>query len=133
MSFSILILAASLLGQPAVAETTVGTLSCKAIYRTLDENRREIQTIADMPVAFSDGGVIKYQTDHEGMFFSITEQKDLSLLAQIIAAPDYRSGPVSRGDVDSNGKFNLALVNDTTVHKIECQKLPAVTPPRLGL
>lgn len=114
---------ALLLAPLALAQPIAGTLDCTAIYRTVEPASKAIEKTSPMPLVFNAGGVAKYQLDFEGRFYSVIEEKDTgSLLGQIVVAPDYVKGTVSRGTIDYLGRFNLAEVDNVTVYRIECKQ-----------
>lgn len=99
------------------------SLNCRAIYRTLDDNQKSIEETSDLKLAFGGAGANRYETELQGKFFSVVADASNDLLVQITTAPNYTKGSVSKGQLDSNGRFSLAEVNGPTVHRLECRKL----------
>ena len=97
------------------------SLECKAIFRELDSKGKEIEETAAMPVTFSLNGAVKYERDMAGKYYSVNTNGGGTFLMQIVAAPDYVKGSVFRGAPDREGRLNLAEVDGTRVHKIECR------------
>jgi hypothetical protein len=122
-----------LLLAPIVHAAETGSLECKAIYRATDAQNHTTEKTVGMDVSLARGGMIKYEADLEGKHFSLIEEKGSSMLAQITTAPDYTKGVVSRAEPDSSGRITLTEVDGFTIHRMECQKLPEVNPPRFGL
>jgi hypothetical protein len=98
-------------------------LSCQAIYRTLDEAQRGIEEITDLKAVQVGAGASRYEADLRGKYFSVTADRDGDLLVQITTAPDYTKGSVSKGQLDSLGRYSLSEVDGVTVHRLECRKL----------
>ncbi len=122
-AFSILSIAASsiLLAAPASA-LTAPEVSCKAIFRTLDENNDTIEKVQSLAVTHVIGDIVKQEVELEGKYFSLTEEKG-ELFAQITTAPEYVKGSVVRGAADRQGRFTVTEVNGYTVHRLECRSL----------
>lgn len=97
-------------------------LSCQAIYRTLDESQRSIEETVAMKVAQAGAGATRYEAELRGKYFSVTADRDGDLLVQITTAPDYTKGSVSKGRLDSLGRYSLSEVDGATVHRLECRK-----------
>ncbi|MGZ3696375.1 MAG: hypothetical protein ACXVBL_19005 [Bdellovibrionota bacterium] len=105
-----------------IASAQAPVLSCKAIYRTIDDNQKSIEENAPLKVAFSGAGATRYEAELEGKFFSVVADNAEDLLVQITTAPNYTKGSVSKGRLDSQGRYSLAEVNGATVHRLECRK-----------
>ncbi|MCO5142255.1 MAG: hypothetical protein M9962_04100 [Oligoflexia bacterium] len=118
----------------AQANMTTGTLNCKAIHRTLDQNNRDVVQTKEIPIVLVAGNMVRYQVDLEGKSFSILEDVvSGELLAQLTLAPDYTKGSVVRGSVDATGRFNLSEVDGTILHKMECKKISPTNQPKIDL
>lgn len=118
MSFFLLTLAASLFSPAAQAD-----LSCKAIYRSLDEKNDTIEKSEAIPLVRTFDRSAKHELDFEGKFFAITEDRSNGdLFAQITTAPDYTKGTVVRGAADSQGRFTATEVVGFTVYRMECTR-----------
>lgn len=98
---------------------TKAEMSCKAIYRTLDEKNDSVERTLNIPVTRVIGDLVKHEADFEGRFFTLSEEKG-DLFAQITVAPDYTKGTVVRGAADRSGRFTVTEVNGYTVHRLEC-------------
>lgn len=133
----VLFLIASLVPHFASAEILVGSLECKAIYKTVEyinNKEKHIEEEAPLKVVFAAGSHVKYEVNLGGKYFSVDEDKAAgSLLAFITTAPDYIKGSVTRGTTDKNGVFNFSTVDGFTVHRMECRRQAETNPPRLGL
>ncbi|MBX3041144.1 MAG: hypothetical protein KF789_10615 [Bdellovibrionaceae bacterium] len=105
----------------AAAAVATPDISCKAIYRTV-ENDRLIETVAAMPLADRTPGHERFSVDHEGRHFSVLLEGTTSALVQIVQPPNYTQGLVMRASPDAQGRLNLAEVLGYTVYKIECLK-----------
>lgn len=99
------------------------TLSCQAIYRTMDDAQRSIEETAQLKVADSGAGGARYEAELRGKYFSVTADRDGDLLVQITTAPDYTRGSVSKGQLDTLGRYSLSEVDGVTVHRLECRKI----------
>ncbi len=121
MKFSLALLAVSLVTS-SVSLAASADISCKAIYRTLDEKNNTVereQALTPRTIA----GDVKHEADFEGKFFSVLQDgKSGDLFAQITAAPDYLKGSVVRGALDSSGRFTSTEVVGPTIHRIECAR-----------
>lgn len=101
-----------------------GALECRAIYRTLDENRRSIEQIQMMPVTQRIGTITQYALDHQGRHFHVSDDGGQTYLVQIVQPPDYTRGLVIRASPDAQGRLNASEVIGHTVYKIECVVRP---------
>jgi hypothetical protein len=106
----------------AHADAPKSQISCTAIYRTLDEKNNTVERSTDVPVKTVIGDTLKHEADFEGKFFTLTEEKNGDLFAQITTAPDYTRGTVVRGAADSLGRFTATEVNGPTIYRLECSR-----------
>jgi hypothetical protein len=98
-------------------------IGCTAVYRTLDDKNNTVERSTDVPVKAVYGTSVKHEADFEGKFFTLTEETNGDLFAQITTAPDYTKGTVVRGAADSLGQFNASEVVGYTVYRLECRRL----------
>jgi hypothetical protein len=97
-------------------------LSCSAVFRTLDEKNDTVERSTALPVKNGLGDSLKHEADFEGKRFSLTEEKNGDLFAQITSSPDYNRGIVVRGAPDSLGRFTATEVSGYTVYRLECTR-----------
>ena len=112
----------SILSSPSALALAKAEMSCKAIYRTLDEKNDSVERTLAIPVNHVIGDLVKHEADFEGKFFALSEENG-DLFAQITTAPDYTKGTVVRGAADRSGRFTATEVNGYTVHRLECLRL----------
>jgi|GEM_PF-4532455 len=105
----------------STAQAATSPLACKAIYRTLDEKNNTIERSTELSKR-SFGGDVKHEADFEGKYFTLTEDKNGDLFAQITTAPDYTKGTVVRGAADSQGRFTATEVVGYTIYRLECDR-----------
>lgn len=106
----------------AHADAPKSQITCTAIYRTLDEKNNTVERSTEVPVKNVLGESLKHEAGFEGKFFSVTEEKNGDLFAQITSGPDYTRGTVVRGSADSLGRFTATEVNGPTVYRLECAR-----------
>ncbi len=103
--------------------TPKGALTCKAIYRTLDDKNDTVERSVALIAKAGIGGQVKHSATAEGKFFLLTENRaNGDLFGQIIAAPEYTDGSVFRGAPDSFGHFSATQVLGFTVYRLECSR-----------
>jgi len=107
----------------AHAEAPQSQITCTAIYRTLDDKNNTVERKADVPVTKIVGDTLLHEAELEGKSFTLNEEKNGDLFAQITTGPDYTSGTVVRGVADSLGRFTATEVNGYTIYRLECARV----------
>jgi hypothetical protein len=111
-----------LLSSFGFASAQAPTLSCTAIYRTIDDHQKSIEENTPLKAAFKGAAATRYEAELRGKFFSVIADVSADLLVQITFAPDYTKGLVSKGQLDSFGNYSLSEVDGATVYRLECRK-----------
>jgi hypothetical protein len=107
----------------ARAEPSDSTLSCSAVYRTLDEKNNTVEHSVALTPKQAAREQVKLEAIASGRIFTLTEDRRTGdLFGQITTAPGQEKGNVFRGAPDSQGRFTATEVVGFTVYRLECSR-----------
>jgi hypothetical protein len=99
------------------------SIECTAHHRHVDEDGQLVQSQTKLTTTLEIGDILNLECELNGQLYFLDFNKaDDDGLLQIVDASDYTKGIVSRSSFNKRGVMSLTLVDNQTVHRLECTR-----------